>query len=102
MTILFDENISHRLVELLVRCGAPGDLQHLRKLKWSNTPDLEWMPRAVQAGFAIVTADRNDRTRGLASEDLKLLGARVMLLGPFWDNLTIWDKTKWLVARWDR
>jgi|SRR5579862_243977 len=102
MTIVFDENVSHHLVELLAKCGAPGTLQHTRKLGWNGMDDLKWMPLAIKAGFPIVSADRNDLTRGLSAGDLKQLGARVMLLGPFWDRLGIWEKTKWLVAKWDR
>ncbi len=102
MTILFDENISHHLVEFLHHAGAPGSVQHVRKLKWNGKPDIEWMTLAVNAGFGIISADRNDRTRGLAAEDLKKLGARVLLLGGFWDDLRIWEKAKWLVAKWER
>lgn len=76
MTIVFDENISHHLVEFLHRAGAPGEVQHVRKLKWNGKPDLEWMTLAISSNFAIITADRNDKTRGLAASDLKAMGGR--------------------------
>ena len=101
MTVLFDENVSHHLVEFLHRAGAPGSVQHVRKLGWNSTPDIQWMTLAIQRGFGIVSADRNDRTRGLAAQDLKKLGACVLLLGSFWDHLSIWEKAKWLVAKWE-
>lgn len=102
MRIVFDENISHRLVDLLAKCGAPGKFAHTRTHGWNGLPDLEWMTHAIRADFIIVTADRNDRTRELAAEDFKAMQARVLLLGPFWDHLSIWEKTKWFVAGWDR
>jgi hypothetical protein len=102
MTVVFDENVSHRLVELLAKCGAPGTVQHTRKLGWNGMEDLDWIKLSIKAGFLIISADRNARTRGLSADELKSLGARVLLLGPFWDALNIWEKTKWLVSRWDR
>jgi len=36
------------------------------------------------------------------SDDFRTMGARVILLGSFWDHLKIWERTKWLVSRWDR
>lgn len=45
----------------------------------------------------IVTGDRNERTRGYTTADLKRLGARVILLGQFWDRLSRWERTKCLV-----
>jgi len=101
MTIVFDENISHHLVEFLHRAGAPGEVNHVRKLRWNGKSDLEWMTLAIEAGFIILTGDRNERTRGLAAADFKRMNARVLFLGPFWDSLPIWEKAKWLVQRRD-
>ncbi|MDX2064630.1 MAG: DUF5615 family PIN-like protein [Fimbriimonadaceae bacterium] len=95
--LLFDENISPVLVDFLAKCGAPTKLQHLRKLGWSGKPDADWIPRAIENGWVIVTADRNDATRGFAVAQLKALGVRMVWLGPFWDHLGRWEKAKWLV-----
>lgn len=74
-------------------------MHHVRAQHWSGMPDREWIPRAVKQGFVIVTADRNEQTRGYTSAALIELGARVILLGRFWDNLGAWEKAKWLVNR---
>lgn len=63
--------------------------------------DLHWMTLAISKDFAIITGDRNERTRGLTTRDLKAMGARVLFLGSFWDSLSIWSKSKWIVAKWD-
>lgn len=102
MTTVFDEHISHHLVEFLHRARAPGAVQHVRKLRWNGKPDHEWMTMAITAGFAIITADRNERTRGLTAADLTNMGAKVLMLGRFWNDLSIWEQSKWLVANWDR
>jgi predicted nuclease of predicted toxin-antitoxin system len=101
MTIVFDEHFSHHLTEFLHKAGAPGDIQHVRKLKWNGMPDEEWMRLAIGAGFTILSADRNEATRGLRVGDFKTLGARVVLLSSFWDHLGVWEKSKWLVKHWD-
>lgn len=102
MKVVFDENISHHCVELMAKCGAPGEIQHTRKTGWNRTEDSVWMPIAVSAGFAIITSDRNERTSKMTAEGFRAMNAKVVLLGPFWDHLLIWDKTKWLVSRLDR
>jgi hypothetical protein len=100
MTVLFDENFSHHLIELMARCGAPGDLQHTRKVGWNGKPDSEWIQLAARNGWVICSADRNDRTRQLTVADLKRMGVRLVLIGAFWDHLGIWEKTCWLVSHW--
>lgn len=102
MKVVFDEHISHHVVSLLAKSGAPGELQHTRKAGWNNVADSVWMPLAIKNGFAIITADRNERTRRITAAEFRQMGARVVLLGPFWDHMLIWEKTKWLVGHWDQ
>ncbi len=100
--ILFDENISSRLAEFLhfeSRKTLNVHLAHLRQLGWSGQADIVWIPRAVQSGFVIVTGDRNERTRGYTVADLHQMGAKVILLSPFWDHSNRWERAKWLVSR---
>lgn len=54
---------------------------------------------ATNSGFVIITGDRNEITRGYTVGDLKGMGARVLLLGKFWDHLSRWERAKWLVQR---
>jgi|FaiFalDrversion2_1042247.scaffolds.fasta_scaffold08298_3 predicted nuclease of predicted toxin-antitoxin system len=62
--VLFDESISHRLVDFLHREFRVAELYHLRTLGWSGRRDIEWIELAVKGEFAIVTGDRNEATRG--------------------------------------
>lgn len=104
MKLLFDENLSRRHVQFLAsesRLTLAVELQHILTLGWSGTPDHECIPRAVNAGFCIVTGDRNATTRGYTVADLKTMRARVLLLGPFFDHLNRWQRAKWLVARFE-
>lgn len=99
LKLLFDENFSHKQVEFVARESRLAEMQHMRKIKWSGRPDAEWIPLAVKGQFVIVTADRNERTRGYTVSDLKTMDARVLLLGSFWDHLSGWERAKWLVNR---
>ncbi|GIV10278.1 MAG: hypothetical protein KatS3mg019_2369 [Fimbriimonadales bacterium] len=72
-------------------------MAHIRQRGWSGLPDKQWIPKATQQGFVIVTGDRNEATRGYTTADLKQMGARVILLGKFWDHLSRWERAKWLV-----
>lgn len=83
MKVIFDENISSQLITLLAKNGAPGGFQHVRHSGWSATPDIEWMPIAIQNRWVIFTADRNDQTRGFTVLDAKRSNARMIFLGPF-------------------
>lgn len=102
MTLVFDENISSRLVELLAKCGAPREIQHLRKLGWQGRADHDWIPQAIGMDWIIVTADRNEVTRRLSSKAIKDAKGRIIFLGQFWNSLETWEMTKWLVANYDR
>ncbi len=77
-------------------------MSHIRQRGWSGLPDAKWIPRATEAGFVIITGDRNERTRGYTVNDLKAMGARVILLGQFWDHMNRWQRAKWLVRNIER
>jgi hypothetical protein len=96
--LVFDENFSHRHVSFVSHESSLGEIVHTRQVGWSGKQDKVWIPLAIGAGFIIVTGDRNERTRGYTVEDLKTMGARVILVGPFWDHMNAWDRAKWLVA----
>lgn len=95
--LLFDENISQRLVEFINRESGLAQMAHIRQRGWSGLPDAQWIPTATRSGFVIITGDRNETTRGYTVEDLKAMGARVILLSSFWDHLNRWQRAKWLV-----
>lgn len=96
--VVFDENFSHHHVKFVSReSGLPG-IVHTRQMSWSGKQDKIWIPFAVNAGFVIVSADRNDKTREYTVNDLKLLGARVILVDSFWDHWGRWEKAQWLVG----
>lgn len=97
--LLFDENISRRLVEFVNRESTLAEMAHLSQRGWGGLPDRQWIAQASRSGFVIITGDRNEKTRGYTVNDLKQMGARVMLLGQFWDHLNGWERAKWLVQR---
>ncbi|MCS7191149.1 MAG: DUF5615 family PIN-like protein [Fimbriimonadales bacterium] len=100
--LLFDENISQRLVEFINGESNLARMAHIRQRGWSGLPDTQWIKTATEGGFVIVTGDRNERTRGYTVADLKAMGARVILLGQFWDHLNRWERAKWLVRHIER
>lgn len=99
LKLLFDENVSHRHIEFVAKESKLAEMQHLRTIGWSGKPDPEWIPLAVRQKFIIITADRNEQTRGYTVADFKAMQARVILLAAFWDHIGRWDKAKWLVRR---
>lgn len=77
-------------------------MAHVSERGWSGLPDGDWIPKAVEAGFVLVTGDRNEATRRYTADDLRRMRARVILLGRFFDHLGVWDKAKWWVTRIER
>ncbi len=102
MKLLFDENISRRLVEFVNRESGLTPMAHVSQRGWSGLPDRDWIVQATQNDFVIITGDRNEKTRGYTVNDLKAIQARVILLGRFWDHLNRWQRAKWLVQRIER
>ena len=106
--LLFDENISQRLVEFVNRESGLAKMAHINRRGWSGLPDHQWIEQATQGSFVIITSeriitsDRNERTRGYTVEALKAIGARVILLGRFWDHLNRWERAKWLIGHIER
>lgn len=79
-----------------------AEMAHVSQRGWSALPDAQWITTATQGGFVIITGDRNERTRGYTVAELKAMGARVVLLGRFWDHLNRWERAKWLVKHIER
>ena len=100
--LLFDEDFSHKHVYFVNAESRLAAAVHIRKIGWSGWKDVTWIPLAVQQGFTIVTSDRNDRKRGFTVGDLKALGAQVIMVGPFSDHITGWERAKWLVNRFEQ
>jgi hypothetical protein len=102
LKLLFDEHFSHRQVNFIWSESQLAYFTHTRSMKWSGQPDTAWIPRAISLEFVIVSSDRNDKTRGFTVPQLKALGARVILVGGFWNHLSRWEKAKWLVDATER
>ena len=66
MKLLFDENLSPRLVTLLDQ-EYPGSA-HLRDVGLSGAPDASVWEHARDEGFAIVSKDDDFRQRGVSAE----------------------------------
>jgi len=97
LKLLFDEMFSHKQVGFVCSESRLCHMQHTRSIGWSSKPDNIWIPLAVDNGFTIISADRNDKTRIYTVADLKEMKAKVILLGQFFDHMKGWDKAKWLV-----
>lgn len=63
MKLLFDENLSHKLVDLLAT-EFPGSI-HVRSVDLAGKPDSSVWEYAGQNGFAIVSKDGDFRQRSL-------------------------------------
>lgn len=61
MKLLFDQNLSHRLVQAL-RQEFPHS-QHVREIGLKDAPDLAVWQHAATEGFAIVTKDADFHQR---------------------------------------
>lgn len=96
--LVFDEHFSTKLISFVASQYGLAHIQHVRSLGWSGKPDHEWMPLAIKAGFVIITADRNERTRGVTAADFRAMGARVIFFGEWWSHMSRWELAKWLVA----
>jgi hypothetical protein len=82
--LLFDENISQRLVEFINRESGLAAMAHINQRGWSGLPDRAWIAKATEGDFVIITGDRNEQTRGYTVEALKAIGARVILSEDGW------------------
>ena len=100
--LLFDEHFSHLLVEFVRRESRLAQMDHVRSRGWNGTEDTVWILLAVDSGSVIITADRNEVTRRMTVADLKRLGATVILVGPFWDHIDVWQRARWLVNSIER
>jgi predicted nuclease of predicted toxin-antitoxin system len=61
--LLFDENLSHHLVELL--CDCYPESTHVRNVGLERTDDAEVWAHAGAAGFVIVSKDSDFHQRSL-------------------------------------
>jgi hypothetical protein len=98
LTLLFDEHFSHKHVAFVNDESKLALMHHTRSVGWSGRADSFWIPLAVRSRFVIVSADRNEKTRGYTVTDLKSMNARLPMVSEFWDHMRVWEKAKWLVA----
>ena len=97
MKLLFDEMVSHHVVKFLGAQSRLGEMKHVRDMNLAGEPDHEWIPIISERGFILISSDRNDATRGLTVQDMKVIGARAILIGSHFDHMTGWQRAKWLV-----
>jgi predicted nuclease of predicted toxin-antitoxin system len=72
--ILFDENLSPKLVQLLADL-FPGS-ESVLDVGLAATPDSEILKHAVRGGFCVATKDRGYRRMALAPESPKIIWIR--------------------------
>lgn len=101
VTIVFDENISHKMVQVVSSCSICR-VTSTKNQGWNAAEDDVWMPRAAQMRMVVLTCDRNERSRETKVADFREMGARVIFLGAFFASLDRWGRIKWLVRNWER
>ncbi|MEM1062143.1 MAG: DUF5615 family PIN-like protein [Planctomycetota bacterium] len=99
MRVVFDENISYRLVEVLRLLGE-ADLEHVVESFPPGTPDVDILVSFRDADVLYVTADLKNRTRPIERIVIRSSSARVVVLGRFFSKLTLFDKAAWLLKHW--
>lgn len=102
MTFYFDECISPYLVKAMRLGGAPGTLKSASESGMSGMADDRWIARIKELGWIAISSDRNDATRGITARQMAEAGITYLMLGRFFDHLSIWEKTKWFTAHWDK
>jgi hypothetical protein len=98
VTYFFDNNISYKLVTIPKALDV--DALHLIDEFPANMPDVDWLPRAGQAGWVVITADRAIRRRPGELSALKDAGVLALFLRDNFLRRDKWEQALWLVRHW--
>ena len=77
MTLLFDENISHRVVAALKALGHP--VEHVLQILPQGATDETIFREAGERGWCLVTQDKNIKRKKVQREAMKQAGAGVFV-----------------------
>ena len=83
--------------------GDPGDVIHRRQRPACPIPprakDSEWIPVVAEAGWLIVTRDRNIQNRPAELAAVRDNGAKLVALSPA-DATTTWSQLELVMTQW--
>ena len=99
MKYLFDNCISHRLVNMLAALDVSA--VSLRSVLPQDVGDVELFAYLNGSDSVFVSCDLSQRTRPLEARALKESGVTALYLGPFWGKMQFWQQAVWLVTRWE-
>lgn len=99
MNFLFDNNISHKLANMLR--ALDEDVTPLRELFPQNITDEELLA-AISPPTVFVTADLRQQTRVHEAKAMKASGCTVLFFSRFWGKrMNLWQQAIWLLRRWE-
>ena len=100
MTYFFDNNISRKIVGILKLLDV--DALHLQEVFPENAQDVDWLPRARQEGWIVVTVDHAIRRRTSEYEAMRRSKVTVLFLQKSFLKRTKWPQAQWLVTNWPK
>lgn len=80
MRFLLDENLSPHLARALRDLGEPVD--HLRDVFGAGTPDREWIVRAAEAGYTVLSGDLRIRRTAAERDALRRASLGIFFVAP--------------------
>lgn len=97
----FDNNFPDGIpIALAHLCRA--EAIHLRELFSRDTVDQLWIPVVAQAGYTIITADRNIRRIPLEWRALRENNGTAIFIKGAIHNLSIEEKAVWFIRNWSK
>ena len=100
MTYFFDNNISPKLVGILKLLDV--DVLHLKDVFPEDEKDVDWLPRAGEEGWIVVTVDHAIRHRAAEYEALKRSRVTVLFLAKGFLKRARWLQAQWLISKWPK
>jgi predicted nuclease of predicted toxin-antitoxin system len=98
VTYFFDNNISPRLVNILRELGV--DALHLKQVFPEGTDDVDWLPRAGQEAWIVITADREIRRNSVERTALTQNRVTALFLQRSFLKRNKWPQAEWLIKPW--
>lgn len=99
---LADENISPVLIDIIRKLGDRSIFSIHRMEDYRGAPDEEWIPRATQRNYVIITCDRRMLTEHGIAQALKQTQARCVFLAHPFASANKWKQALWLIRYWPK
>ncbi len=101
---LFDNDISYRIVNALKQLVPPGEheLKALREEFSQDAKDVEWIPKAGDQGWIIVSKDASQRRRDAERQVLRKHFVRVLYVKQGGKNSEIYAEAARIIRNWPK